>query len=196
MDVLAESQRFDLFVDGKKWVEFFSPLDNEKTSWSVYGDEGAVLTFTRTMIDKHKDQMGFATLTLPVSAIQLGSPAVIKVDGEDQESNAWYMTFKTTLQEEVKITQNKVVARKEGPFSMSRGSTLRTWGAGLRRCPGGARKGFRLAPSRAQCTRPLSAQSGGTNPLCGSTSHRERSGRRISVFVGAVAGMDHLPRAT
>ncbi|MBK8493176.1 MAG: hypothetical protein IPL49_20405 [Saprospirales bacterium] len=114
MDVLAESQRFDLFVDGKKWVEFFSPLDNEKTSWSVYGDEGAVLTFTRTMIDKHKDQMGFATLTLPVSAIQLGSPAVIKVDGEDQESNAWYMTFKTTLQEEVKITQNKVVARKEG----------------------------------------------------------------------------------
>ncbi|MBK7410025.1 MAG: hypothetical protein IPJ40_19425 [Saprospirales bacterium] len=44
-----------------------------------------------------------------------------------------------------------------------------------------------MAPSRAQCTRPLSAQSGGTNPLCGSTSHRERSGRRISVFVGAVA---------
>ncbi|MCB9282710.1 MAG: hypothetical protein H6563_01440 [Lewinellaceae bacterium] len=114
MDVLAESRQFDLFVNGKKWFTFSNPLDNEATAWSVPGPGGALLTFNRTMIDKYKDQMGFATLTLPVTAIETGKPTRLKVDGEDRESNAWYMTFKTELHEEVKIAQNRVVARRDG----------------------------------------------------------------------------------
>ena len=111
MDVLTESQDFDMYVNDQKWFSFSSPLDNDKTIWSVNGKDGALLTFHRTMIDRHKDQMGFVTMTIPTAAIKHGEANIIKVDPRDNESNAWYMTYKTELREEVLISQNKVVVK-------------------------------------------------------------------------------------
>jgi hypothetical protein len=64
------------------------------------------------MIDKHKDQMGFVIMKLPSSAITPGTQALITVDGDDAESNAWFMTYKTALRESVSISQNKVVVKR------------------------------------------------------------------------------------
>ncbi|HJM85389.1 MAG TPA: glycoside hydrolase family 38 C-terminal domain-containing protein [Candidatus Marinimicrobia bacterium] len=114
MDVLVESEQFDMYVNGQKWFSFFNPLDNEARSWSAKNDNGAELTFIGTMIDKHKDQMGFATLNLPTSTVKKGEQITLKVDGADKGSNAWYMTYKTELKEEIRISQNKVVAKNKG----------------------------------------------------------------------------------
>jgi hypothetical protein len=116
LDVLSESQEFDFYIDGKKALTFSSPITNEDKTWTVSNTQGVILTFNRTMIDKHKDQMGFATLTLPISMIKNGEPTVLKVDGADKGSNAWYMTYKTQLKEEIRIKQNKVVAKKQNGF--------------------------------------------------------------------------------
>ncbi len=112
--VQGESRDFDVYVNGEKYFTFSNPLDNSEDTWSVQNDIGSKLTFNRTMIDKHKDQMGFAVLTLPISAVKLGEQVNIKIDGADVGSNAWYMTFKTSLKEELKISQIKTVSKEDG----------------------------------------------------------------------------------
>ena len=107
MDVLPESEEFDFYINDKEVLTFRSPFDNDQTTWSVSGKNGEVLTFNRTMIDKHKDQMGFVTLTLPLSLVKKGEPLILKVDGADKGSNAWYMTYKTELKEELRIGRTK-----------------------------------------------------------------------------------------
>lgn len=112
--VQGDSQDFDVFVNEKKYFTFSNPLDNSEESWSIESENGAELTFNRTMIDKHKDQMGFAVLTIPSNSITLGEQITIKIDGRDVESNAWYMTFKSGLKEELNISQTKTVSKKDG----------------------------------------------------------------------------------
>ncbi len=72
IDVIAESQNYNLSINGKLCLAFSNPVDNKNDSWSVTGNSGAELTFKRTMVDKHKDQMGFAVLRIPTSEIKLG----------------------------------------------------------------------------------------------------------------------------
>lgn len=65
VDVLPKSQSFNIYVNDKKIGSFSNPKSNDERVWVVEGDGGAKLVFNRTMIDKHKDQMGFAVLSLP-----------------------------------------------------------------------------------------------------------------------------------
>ncbi len=66
IDVTAESQDFDFFINGEKYFTFSNPIDNTNDTRN-YINNGAELIFNRTMIDKHKDQMGFAILELPIT---------------------------------------------------------------------------------------------------------------------------------
>ena len=59
------------------------------------------------MIDKHGDQTGYAVLSIPITMITVGESASIKVDGVDNQSNAWYMTFKLPLKNEYSVSQIK-----------------------------------------------------------------------------------------
>ncbi|MCK5456471.1 MAG: hypothetical protein KAI45_05035, partial [Melioribacteraceae bacterium] len=112
--VQGESQDFDMYINGKKYFAFSNPLDNSDESWRVQSNNGAELTFNRTMIDKHKDQICFAVLKVPINAVTLGEQVTIKIDGADVESTAWYMTFKTGLKEELNISQTKTVSKEGG----------------------------------------------------------------------------------
>ncbi len=114
MDTDAKSYDFDLFVNGEKYLTFSNPASNEKSEWSIKGKNGAKLTFNVTLIDKYKDQMGFATLKLPKSAISPGKPVILKIDGEDAGSNIWYMTFKANIQEQISVLQENVVINDKG----------------------------------------------------------------------------------
>lgn len=66
MDTDVKRYHFDLYVNGEKYFTFTNPSGNEQAKWSVQGKNGAILTFHVTMIDKYRDQMGFAVLSLPV----------------------------------------------------------------------------------------------------------------------------------
>jgi len=112
ISVTAGAKEFDLYINDQKYLTFSNPLDNKKESWKVAGINGSLLQFNRTMIDKHKDQMGFAILTLPTSKVKLGESLIIKIDGSDSKSSAWYMTFKTGLKKEIKVSQLKNVVKK------------------------------------------------------------------------------------
>lgn len=111
IDVVGESENFDFYVNDKKYFSFSNPVDLSTESWTIKNN-GAELTFNRTMIDKYKDEMGFAILKIPTNAIKLGESVKLKIDGADKKSTAWYMTFKTSIKEEITIYQHKTVSRK------------------------------------------------------------------------------------
>ncbi len=114
MDVTLDPVTFVLSVNGIQCLTFHSSQTSSLGISKFKGNGGEELKLNVTMLDKYKDQMGFAILKLPVSAISLGESAYIKVSTPTNNNNSWYMTFKTPLENKVDIYQNKVVAKKEG----------------------------------------------------------------------------------
>ncbi len=113
MDVLPESQDFKFFINDNYILTFSNPIHNSEAGiWEVAGENNVRLTFNRAMIDKHGDQMGYAVLTLPTSIAVPGKSVILKVDGEDNFSNAWYMTYKIPLEDQFSAKQLNTVTRE------------------------------------------------------------------------------------
>ena len=114
MDVTLSPVAFRLSVNGQPYFRFESSKLSQ-TGWSHYdGPGGARLSFNVTMLDKYEDQMGFAVLKLPVSALKPGQSVSLKVDTDTRNNNSWFMTFKTEVKDRLDLYQNDVVARKDG----------------------------------------------------------------------------------
>ena len=111
MDTDPEPVPFILSVDGTEWFRFSSPLVSDIGTWSVEGREGAELKFYVTMLDKFKDEMGFAILKLPTGAIRKGQAATLEIAAEPVEDNSWFMTYKTGVAEQIDLYQNMVVVK-------------------------------------------------------------------------------------
>ncbi|MCB0582665.1 MAG: hypothetical protein KDD10_25525, partial [Phaeodactylibacter sp.] len=114
MDTDVKRFHFDLYVNGEKNLSFTNPRSNDEPEWSIDGKDGTRLSFYVTLIDKYKDQMGFAVLKLPKAMLTPGEPVRLQVDGEDAGGDIWYMTFKAGIYEKVTIEQEKVVMKEEG----------------------------------------------------------------------------------
>ena len=114
MDVTSNPVTFNLSVNGIEQVTFSSSKTSELGVKTFQGKNGTELSLNVTMLDKYKDQMGFAILKLPVKAIKLGDPTHLKLSTKTIDNAAWFMTFKTPIEEKIEIYQNKVVAKKEG----------------------------------------------------------------------------------
>ena len=113
MDTDPEPVPFILRVNGKEWFRFSSPLKSEIGTWSIEGEKGAKLSFKVTMLDIHEDEMGYAILTLPTSAIKPGEAAILEIDAEAVPDNSWFMTFKAGITEQINIYQNRVVVKDQ-----------------------------------------------------------------------------------
>ncbi len=113
-DVVGKPAKFHLFVNDKEYFSFESDRKSKTGIQSVEGKDGAQLIFNITMLDKYKDQMGFATIKLPTSAIIKGQAAQIKISAEADNNSAWFMLYKTPIRESINIKQNKVVMKSEG----------------------------------------------------------------------------------
>jgi hypothetical protein len=113
-DVTSTPVTFHLSVNNKKYFSFESSKTSDLGIKTIKGKKGSSLTFNVTMLDKYKDQMGFVVLKLPVDAIKLGEPAILKLEADAANNNAWFMTFKTSLEENIEIYQNKVVVKDNG----------------------------------------------------------------------------------
>ncbi len=114
MDTDPEPVPFILSVDGREWFRFSSPLKSEIGIRSIQGREGAELKFNVTMLDQFEDEMGFAILKLPTSAIERGQSATLEISAEPVADNSWFMTYKTCVSEQINIYQNKVVVKEQG----------------------------------------------------------------------------------
>lgn len=114
MDVSSNPATFQLSVNGKQWFTFSNSKTSDLGVKKFQEKNGAELSFNVTMLDKYEDQMGFAILKLPVDAIKLGEPNHIKLSTETIDNAAWFMTYKTQIEEKTNIYQNKVVAKKAG----------------------------------------------------------------------------------
>lgn len=114
MDVSTKQVTFNLSVNDKEWFSFNSSKSSKLGETRFEGEEGSELSLNVTLLDKYEDQMGFAILKLPVSAIDLGKSANLKISAEASDNPAWFMTFKTKVEEQVNIYQNKVVVKDKG----------------------------------------------------------------------------------
>jgi len=112
IDVTPKSEEFILSVDDKILLKFSNPISNKQKVWQVKGEKGVHLSFYQSMIDMHSDQMGYAVLTLPARLVKPGKPIRIKVDGVDNNSSAWYMTYKRSLESEFSTKQLKTVIKE------------------------------------------------------------------------------------
>ncbi len=114
MDVTSDPVKYHLFVNGKSWISFTNSRISETGPRLISGKQGAELNLNTTLLDRNKDQMGFAILKLPVKAIEPGKSVILKVEAEPAGNSAWFMTYRTPIEERVDIHQNKVVIKSEG----------------------------------------------------------------------------------
>ena len=110
-DVSGKPVLFHLSVNGVEYFTFESDRKSNTGIQSIEGKNGAQLIFNITMLDKYEDQMGFATIKLPTSAIKKGGATQIKVSADASENPAWFMVYKTAIHESINISQNNVVLK-------------------------------------------------------------------------------------
>lgn len=96
-------RNFDLYVNDEKVLTFTSFPANQKPVWSYTAPDSSQIVFQRTRTDAADDAHGLAFLKLPVSRIRSGFPVKLKVVGQAEASNDWYMTFKFSFEEKVDI---------------------------------------------------------------------------------------------
>ena len=111
----SPANNFDLYVNKEKVLTFSSPNNNEKVR-TISGKDEVQLVFNRSMVDMNRDEMGTAVLTIPKKYFTPGKSVELKIDGVDNHSNDWFMTFDRTLNEDFKARQLKTVTKKEGKF--------------------------------------------------------------------------------
>ncbi len=121
IDVTTQPQNFQLLVNDRPLLTFSNPIGNIQKQWKVTPDKDVELCFYPSMIDSNQDQMGYAVLTLPTSMVTRGRPLRITVDGVDNNSHAWYMTFKRSLHSDFSAKQLNTVKKENGRlFNMVR----------------------------------------------------------------------------
>lgn len=121
IDVTTQSQDFELSVNGKPVLTFSNPISNSDKLWKTSGEDGVELSCFQSMIDSNQDQMGYAVLTLPSKLVTKGQPLRIKVDGIDNNHDAWYMTFKRSLASDFSAEQLNIIKKENGrQFNMVR----------------------------------------------------------------------------
>ncbi|MCD0468689.1 glycoside hydrolase [Flavobacterium sp. JAS] len=96
-------RNYDLYVDGKKILAFTTLPKNQNPNWIFKADDGSALAFQQIKLDGANDSQGYAFLRLPVSKVKSGQAIRIKIVGQKQNSNDWFMTFKFAFEENVKV---------------------------------------------------------------------------------------------
>jgi len=113
MDVDAEPHAYDLYIDGKKYFRFTNPITSAIREWRIKGPDNAELGFRVTMIDRHGDVHGYASLRIPTSSCERGRSLTLKVAGETAGSRVWYMTFQSPVRARIVISPQQALIRRE-----------------------------------------------------------------------------------
>ena len=120
IDVNPDSHSYDLLINDEAALTFRNPVEDSTPDWTVEGKSGIRLRFRSILTDKYGDFMGYAFLSVP-TRICLGGPLRIRIEGESADSQTWYMTFKESLDETIRIKpESALIRRPEGPHQTLR----------------------------------------------------------------------------
>ncbi|MGD9347818.1 MAG: glycoside hydrolase family 38 C-terminal domain-containing protein, partial [Candidatus Aminicenantes bacterium] len=114
LDVDRDPHDYDLYINGQKWFSFSNPETSSLEEITVRGTKDSELRFRVTMIDRHNDVFGYASMRLPVASFPRGEALRLKVVGETAGSRVWYMTFQSSVHEGVRVIPQQALIRKGG----------------------------------------------------------------------------------
>ncbi|MDH7462709.1 glycoside hydrolase family 38 C-terminal domain-containing protein [Chitinophagaceae bacterium 26-R-25] len=104
-------RNFDLYVDDKKLLTITTKPGNQAPVWSFVAPDSSRIVFQKTKRDGANDAHGLIFLRLPVSRVKAGKPVKLKIIGQAQQSNDWFMTFKFSFQEKVDINPQPFILK-------------------------------------------------------------------------------------
>jgi hypothetical protein len=111
-------RHFDLYVNDQKLLTFTTMPKNVSPDWTFANPDSSRLVFVQKKLDGSRDAHGLAFLRLPMSRVTPGKPVKIRVTGQAQNSNDWYMTFKFSFEEKAEVIATPFL-RKDGKQQLS-----------------------------------------------------------------------------
>jgi alpha-mannosidase len=115
IDVNPDTHSYDLLINDKAALTFRNPVDDSTPDWTVEGKSGVRLRFRSILTDKYGDFMGYAFLTVPTRLCRKG-PLRLRIEGESAGSRTWYMTFKESLDDTIRIQpESALLHSPDGP---------------------------------------------------------------------------------
>jgi hypothetical protein len=96
-------RHFDLYINDQKRLTFSTLPAHQAPDWHFATSDSLAVVFQQTKRDAPNDAHGLMFLRVPVSMVAPGKPLKIKVIGQAQNSNDWYMTFKFGFEEKVEL---------------------------------------------------------------------------------------------
>ncbi|MGZ3830061.1 MAG: glycoside hydrolase family 38 N-terminal domain-containing protein [Mucilaginibacter sp.] len=97
------TRNFDLYLNGKKLLAFTTFPSHQKPNWEFTTPDSSALVFEQTKRDAANDAQGLCYLRVPLNKVMPGQPVKLKVVGQAQNSQDWYMTFEFSFEEKVDI---------------------------------------------------------------------------------------------
>lgn len=97
------ARNFDLYINDRYALTFTTYPNEYNPYWTYGGKDSTRLVFEYKTQDGAKDAHGLAYLRVPLSKYKKGEPLRIKITGQNQQSNDWYMTFAYTFKEKIEI---------------------------------------------------------------------------------------------
>jgi alpha-mannosidase len=97
------NRNFDFYINDEKVLTITTLPVNKKPDWSFTTSDSTKIVFVQLKRDASQDSHGIIYLRVPASRIKPGAPLRLKIIGEDQQSNDWFMTFKYAFEEKADI---------------------------------------------------------------------------------------------
>jgi hypothetical protein len=98
------NRNFDFYINDQKVFTITTLPGNKNPDWTFTAADSTKIVFEQLKRDGNQDSHGIAYLRVPASRIKPGSPLRLKIIGEAQQSNDWFMTFKYAFEEKADIS--------------------------------------------------------------------------------------------
>lgn len=107
----SDTRNFDLYLNDKKILTLTTLPGNQMPDWTAVGPDSTRFVFQQTTRDHNEDAHGLAFLRVPASMLTPGQPARLKIIGQSQHSNDWFMTFKFSFAEQIDLVPSPFLFR-------------------------------------------------------------------------------------
>lgn len=97
------ARNFDLYLNDEKLLTFTTLPSHKAPDWKFAAADSSALVFHQTKRDGANDAHGIAFLRLPANKVKAGVPVKLKIVGQNQNSNDWYMVFKFSFEEKADV---------------------------------------------------------------------------------------------
>lgn len=98
------NRNFDFYINDEKVFTITTLPKNQKPDWNFAAPDSTKIVFVQLKRDGNQDSHGIIYLRVPASKVKPGEPLRLKMIGENQQSNDWFMTFKYSFEEKADIS--------------------------------------------------------------------------------------------